>query len=84
MNDRRGLSNPRLKREISAVIEQQLRDGDPPETRQALARLLGAGYPRETAVALIGAALLEEIEQMLRERRPFDRGQFKALMDQVQ
>ncbi len=84
MNDRRGLSNPRLEREISAVIEQQLRDGDPPETRQALARLLGAGYPRETAVALIGAALLAEIEQMLREQRSFDREHFTTLLDQVQ
>ena len=78
------MRNPCLKREIRAVIEQQLRDCDPPETRQTLARLLGAGYPRETAVVLIGAALLEEIEQMLRERRPFERGQFKALLDQVQ
>ena len=61
MNDRRGLSNPRLKREISAVIEQKMRDGDPPETRQALAWLLGAGYLRESAVVLICVVFLEEL-----------------------
>ena len=84
MSNRRGLSKPSLRREISGVIEHQLRAGDPPETQQTLDRLLAAGYHRETAVALIGAALLAEIEQMLREQRSFDREHFKTLLDQVQ
>src|SRR5206468_196543 len=79
----RRMANARLKHEILEVIERQLETGDPPETRQTLDRLLASGYPRQQAVQLIGAALVEEIWWMMREHRPFDREHFRALLDAV-
>lgn len=76
-------TNPRLKALILEVVESQIRESDPPETRQTLERLLAAGYPRKQAVELIGSALVEEIWAMLHEQKPFDRARFAALLDQV-
>jgi hypothetical protein len=66
------------------VIEQQLRDGDPPETRQTFDRLLKAGYPERTAVRMIGDTLIKEIDHMMRERRAFDRHHFQALLQELE
>ena len=37
-------ANPRLRVAFLAVVENQLRDNDPPETRQTLERLQAEGY----------------------------------------
>jgi hypothetical protein len=72
-----------LKKEIIGIIEHQVREGDPPETQEALDRLLAAGYPREAALEHLGAALVEEIGGMLRERRGFDRRHFRTLLERL-
>jgi hypothetical protein len=77
------MTNVHLKQEIISVIERQLRDGDPPETHKTLDRLLAAGYSRERAMELMGAALLEEIWWMMSEQRDFDRDHFRSLLDRV-
>src|SRR5712692_6699416 len=71
--------NPHLKAAILEVVENQLRDGEPPETRQTLERLLAAGYSRKQAIEMIGSAVVEEIWAVLHERKPFDRTRFTAL-----
>jgi hypothetical protein len=75
--------NPHLKAAILEVVENQLRDGDPPETRQTLERLLAAGYSRKQAIEMIGSAVVEEIWAVLHERKPFDRTRFTALLEQL-
>lgn len=74
-------TNPYLKEAILEVVENQLRDNNPPETRQTLERLLAAGYSRRQAVEMIGSAVVEEIWMMLHEGKPFDRGRFRALLE---
>jgi len=75
--------NPHLKAAIMEVVENQIRDGDPPETRQTLERLLAAGYSRTQAVEMIGSALVEEIWAIMHEKKPFDRARFTALLEQL-
>ncbi len=41
--------NPRLKKLLIEVVENQLRDNDPPITRETLQRLLAAGYSKSQA-----------------------------------
>jgi hypothetical protein len=75
--------NPYLKAAILEIVENQLRDGDPPETRQTLERLLTAGYSRKQAMEMIGSAVVEEIWTVLHEHKPFDRTRFTALLKQL-
>jgi hypothetical protein len=75
--------NPHLKAAILEVVENQIRDGDSPETRQTLERLLAAGYSRKQTVEMIGSALVEKIWAMLHDQKPFDRARFTALREQL-
>ncbi len=75
--------NPHLKVAILEVVENQIREGDPPETRQTLERLLAEGYSRKQAVEMIGSALVEEIWAIMHENKPFDRARFTALLEQL-
>ena len=77
------LVNPHLKAAIVEVVENQIRDGDPPETRQTLERLLSAGYSRKQAIEMIGSAVMEEIWAILHDHKPFDRVCFTALLEQL-
>jgi hypothetical protein len=77
------MPNLHLRAELLEVIENQLRASDPPETRQALERLLAAGDTREAATAKLAAALLEEIYDMLAQHLPFDRPRFAQRLDRL-
>lgn len=54
------------------AVENQLRANDPPEVAATLARLLAAGHGRDEAVALIGAVLMVELNEIMRSERVFD------------
>lgn len=75
--------NPHLKAAILEVVENQIRNSNPPETRQTLERLLAAGYSRKQAIEMIGSALVEEIWAILHDHKPFDRARFTALLEQL-
>ena len=52
----------RLKRAIIEVVRAQLRENDPPETKQTLERLLQQGFTEQEALKLIG----ERVRQIAR------------------
>ena len=74
---------PHLKAAILEVVENQISDGDPPETQQTLKRLLAAGYSRKQAIEMIGSALVEEIWAMMHDHKPFDQARFTALLEKL-
>jgi hypothetical protein len=72
--------NPRLRQTILEVVENQLRDGTPPETRATLARLMSEGHSRQQAVDLIGAVVSTEIFEVLQQGRPYDSARYVAAL----
>ena len=42
-------TNPRLKAAFMEVVDNQIRDNDPPETRETLNRLISEGMSKEDA-----------------------------------
>ncbi len=62
--------NPYLKAAILEVVENQIREDNPPETRQTLERLLAAGYSRQQAIEMIGSAVVGEIWAVLHDNKP--------------
>ncbi len=64
------------------VVENQLADDDPPQTTRALEALLKVGTDRHDAVHAIAAVVAEELNDMVRVERVFDRdGYVDALED---
>lgn len=57
---------------ILGIVENQLRDNNPPETRETLERLMASGIEREEALRLIGCVLASEVFGILKHQRDFD------------
>jgi len=68
--------NPRLKAAILEAVENQLERGEPPETRETLARLKSKGFSDEESMVLLGQAVAVEIYCTLEEKKPFNRERF--------
>lgn len=64
--------NPFLHIILHAVVENQIKQNDPPEVGVVLGKLMAKGDSRHEAVHEIARVLVEEIWEMLRYYRPFD------------
>lgn len=72
--------NPVLKRKILQVVSNQLKNLDPPETKQTYDRLIADGISDQEARQLIGCVVSCEIFDVLKQQRVFNRDRFvKAL-----
>jgi hypothetical protein len=66
------LVNQNLKRSILAAVNNQLRENDPPITSMTLKRLIKLGYSEKIAKERIGAVLIEEIYNVMKNKESYD------------
>ena len=64
--------NPYLRASSLEVVENQIRDNDPPETRETHDRLVSEGISEENAKIYIAQAVCVEVWDTLKNQRPFD------------
>lgn len=76
--------NPRLKKYLLEVVENQLRDNDPPISRITLSRLIEAGYTREQAKEKIAAVVIGHIYDMMKDGKPFDGAAYERDLKELQ
>lgn len=69
-------TNEKLGDEIRTVVERQLQQSDLQEVNNAVDRLTDRGHSRDKAIDMVGAVLLEEIQEMMTETEPFDRDRY--------
>ena len=67
---------PQLKAAILEVLDNQLRDDDPPETRATLERLLASGIAPDEARRHIACVIAAEVFDVMRNGSPFDRERY--------
>lgn len=72
------MANQRLKKIILEVVDNQLRDNDPPCTTWAYEQLVKAGCSKAEAKEKLGAIVVEEIYDVLKNGDPFDEQQYEA------
>jgi hypothetical protein len=70
--------NPVLRAAFLEVVDNQLRDGTPPETRATLKRLMADGIPESEARELIGCVVTTEIFDVLKNGQPYQEERFVA------
>ena len=68
--------NPRLKALILEVVDNQIRDNDPPITKQTIKRLRRKGYSRKKAKEMIGSVVVKYIYDILKYGYDFDEEQY--------
>jgi hypothetical protein len=76
-------TNPQLAAALLEIVDNQLRDGTPPETRQTFDRLVAAGYRPEGARQLLAHVVLCEIFTVLKRGEPYDQARFVAALHQL-
>ena len=70
--------NPELRRALFEIVENQLRDGTPPETRSTLDRLMGDGFSRDQALELIACVVSSEIFDVLKSGQVYQEARYLA------
>ena len=73
----------RLRKAILEVINNQIRDNDPPETKQALIRLQEQGFSEQDALKLIGYVVASEVFSVIKEDRKYDQEKFIAALNSL-
>ncbi len=69
--------NPkRVRKAILDVVENQLRNLDPPATKETLDRLISQGVAEDEARRLIGCVVASEIFDILKHKQPFDQDRY--------
>jgi len=71
-----GEVNPVLREQFLKIVENQLRSGDPPETKQTLDRLVSEGISRDDAKIYIAQAICIEIWDILKHSRLFNHDRY--------
>lgn len=77
------MPNLRLKKIILEIVNNQLEDNDPPITKQVYEKLLTAGYSVSEAKEKIGAVVLTEIYDVIKENQPYDEERYTNAMKQM-
>ncbi len=75
--------NPVLRSALVEVVENQLRDGTPPETRATLQRLLADGYSRDQAIEFIACVVSTEIFDVLKAGQPYQQARYVARLQKL-
>tara|TARA_B100000315_G_C14234376_1_gene432471 strand:- start:241 stop:588 length:348 start_codon:yes stop_codon:yes gene_type:complete len=75
--------NPLVQRTILEIVENQLKDGDPPETVQTLERLVADGHSRQEAKKLIGAVVVMELNELVKQRQTFEKARFVRALNRL-
>lgn len=60
------------RKAIFEILDNQLAEGNPPETREVLARLLADGHSEQEARRLIACVVASEVFAVAQEGREFD------------
>ncbi len=75
--------SPALKAAILEIVETQLAEGTPPETRVTFERLVREGRAPDEARRLIGCVVVSEIFEVMQRREPYDEARFVAALHRL-
>ena len=77
------MTNINLKKTIIEVVDNQLKANDPPCTKDIYEKLLNAGYSKSSAKDKIGAVVLTEIYDILKEGQTFDEEKYERSLEEM-
>ena len=77
------MANMHLKHTLLEVVENQLRENDPPITKATFDRLTEAGYSKSQAKEKIAAVLVGEIYDVMKQKEPFDEARFSQELNKL-
>ena len=77
------MPNLYMRELLLEVVENQIKGGDPPETKSTLERLVSQGIERKEAKRLIACVIAGEMFDILKSQEPFNRQRFVDALDRL-
>ena len=75
-------TNPLLGEEMKKVVRNQIRQNDPPETKQTYDRLIKEGFPKDEVMRQLAVVVAAEIYDVMKNKEPFNQERYiKRLND---
>jgi hypothetical protein len=69
-------TNPLLGEEMKKIVRNQIRQNDPPETKQTYDRLIKEGFPKDEVMRQLAAVVAAEIYDVMKNKEPFNQERF--------
>ena len=76
-------ANPQLAATILEIVDTQLREGTPPETRETFDRLVDIGFTPEGARQLLAHVVVREIFTVMARGERYDAARFIAALHRL-
>jgi len=73
-------ASPEVRKALIDAIKIQLKENNPPETKQAFIRLLCDGIPEEDVYIYLAQALAYEMYASMKEERSYDNQNYAKLL----
>ncbi len=75
--------NPILQKTFLEIVENQIRDNDPPETPMTFERLKGLGFGDRSAKLLVGSVIATETFFIMKYGEQFNHERFVRNLDRL-
>lgn len=69
-------TNPLLGKEMEKVVRNQIRQNDPPETKQTYDRLIKEGFTEKEVMRKLAVVVAAEIYDVMKNEEPFNQQRF--------
>jgi hypothetical protein len=69
-------TNPTLREEMKKVVRNQIRQNDPPETKQTYDRLIREGFPIDEVMRQLAVVVAAEIYDVTKNKEPFNQERY--------
>ena len=77
------MNKKEMRKVILGIIDNQVRDNNPPETKETLDRLISEGFSEEKAKEMIGCLVISEIFDVLKSKKEFDEQRYIAALNKL-
>jgi hypothetical protein len=77
------MQNEILNEQFKQIVLNQLKDNNPPITKETYNRLLAEGFDEEKTIELLSYAVSNAVYNSLKNERPFDENELAKMMKQL-
>ncbi|MBW8017781.1 MAG: hypothetical protein FVQ82_16530 [Planctomycetes bacterium] len=77
------MNKEQMREMFLEVIDNQITNNDPPETKQTLDRLVSESIPEKEAKELIGCVVISEVFEVLKNEKEFDLSRYIAALNKL-
>lgn len=77
------MNKKQMRKVFLEIINNQIRDNKPPETKQTLDRLISEGISEKEAKDMIGCVVISEIFDVLKNKEDFNEQRYIAALNKL-